>query len=125
VVVRVPTWDWLTVAPPFPMPYAAAPPPEVARPAVTRLPSRKVEVPPPNLVSEWDVTEPFDWQYSPSHALVGPAATHGFLLAGGLALDQLEAEDNTSCMSLLPPESIRLLVTYTVPPSGGEFVPPR
>ena len=44
-------------------------------------------------------------------------------VGGHGALDQLEALDNTSCMSVL--SNIHLNVTYTVPPDGGTFTPPR
>ena len=40
-------------------------------------------------------------------------------LSGGLTLDQLAAEDNTSCLSQL--SSIRLRTTFTVP-EGGEAI---
>jgi hypothetical protein len=115
-VVRVPSVDWPNVAPPPGLiPYLTGP-----RPAVARLGTRKVEAPPPNLVSEWDVTEPFTWEYDPSKyvPLGGAEVGHGLLLSGGPSMDQLEAEDNTSCASLL--SNIRLAVTYTVPEGGGD-----
>jgi hypothetical protein len=62
---------------------------------------------------EWDVTEPFNWQYTPGAAPLGATPGFGFLLAGGFSrLDQLEAMDNTTCMSLLT--NVHLNVTYTV-----------
>ena len=53
----------------------------------------------------------------------GPALSKGFgfLLTGGLTTGQLEAEDNTSCLSQL--SKIRLRMTHTV--SDGKFIPPR
>jgi hypothetical protein len=96
VVVRVPTWDWRNVAPPNPIPYSTDP-----HPTIVRLATR-----------EWDVTEPFAWQYTPGAAPLEAVGTYGFLLASGLSLEQLEAEDNSSCLSIV--SNIRLLVTYTV-----------
>jgi hypothetical protein len=98
VVVRIPTADWPSVAPPGLIPYVSG-----ARPAVGRLGARA-----------WDVTEPFAWQSTLGAAPLGATPGRGFLLSGGPSLDQLEAEDNTSCMSVL--SNIRLQVTYTVPP---------
>jgi hypothetical protein len=92
--------------PPGLLPYSTAP-----RPAVKRLGPR-----------EWDVTEPYLWQNDPSSRGLLPAGTNpepagvGFLLSGGPSLEQLEAEDNTSCRSLIT--KIQLHVTYTVPPGG-------
>jgi hypothetical protein len=75
--------------------------------------------------SEWDVSDPFRWQYTRSAPLGGPPPPpHGFLLSGGVGLDRLTAEDSTHCVSAL--STVRLRVTYTVPPEhGGAFVPPR
>ncbi|GAA4547672.1 hypothetical protein [Pseudonocardia xishanensis] len=75
--------------------------------------------------TEWDVSDPFRWQYTRSAPLGGsPPPPHGFLLSGGVGLHQLTAEDSTHCVSAL--SRIQLHVTYTVPPErGGEFIPPR
>jgi hypothetical protein len=101
VVVRIPTWDWLNVPPPPGLiPYSANP-----RPAVQRLGPR-----------EWDVTEPYNWQNTPGAVPLGAAswtAGYGFLLGAGPSIEQLEAEDNTSCASVIT--NLRLSVTYTVP----------
>jgi hypothetical protein len=76
------------------------------------------------------VTEPYSWQTDPKTIpLQVPNAPpvqagFGFLLSGGPSLDQLAAEDNTSCMSIL--SNIRVRVTYTVPPGSDEpFRAPR
>lgn len=107
VVVRIPTSSWLESAPPGLLPYSSQ-----ARPAVTRLGPR-----------EWDVTEAFTWQQTPGAAPLGAGSTgFGFLLAGGLRPHELEAEDNTSCASIV--SRVQLHVTYTVP--GDEaFRAPR
>jgi len=75
--------------------------------------------------TEWEVSDPFRWQYTRSVPLGGsPPPQHGFLLSGGVGLNQLTAEDSTHCVSAL--SKIQLRVTYTVPVDrGGEFVPPR
>jgi hypothetical protein len=76
---------------------------------------------------EWDVTEPFRWQTDPSAMPLSPPTGpgfvpgFGFLLSGGLTIDQLEAEDNTNCLSVL--SNIRLRTTYTVF-EDEEFHPP-
>jgi hypothetical protein len=100
-VVRIPTWDWRNVPPPPGLvPYSTNP-----RPTVQRLGPR-----------EWDVTEPYNWQNTPNAAPLGAASWtpgFGFLLAAGPSIEQLEAEDNTSCASVI--SNVRLNVTYTVP----------
>ncbi|MBD1847859.1 hypothetical protein H6F89_31660 [Cyanobacteria bacterium FACHB-63] len=106
-VVRVPTINWIETAPPPGLiPYAGA------RPTVSRI-----------SVREWDVTEPVLWQKQKNAAQLGAFATYGFLLSGGPSLDQLTAEDSTVCISTL--SNIKLHVTYTVPPEGKPFQPPR
>ncbi|MCY6489794.1 hypothetical protein [Leptolyngbya sp. GGD] len=105
-VVRVPSVNWAETVPPSGLiPYAGA------SPAVNRISAR-----------EWDVTEPVRWQKG-SAAPLGASPTYGFLLSGGLSLDQLTAEDNTVCISALA--NIKLHVTYTVPPEGEPFRAPR
>jgi hypothetical protein len=71
------------------------------------------------------VSVPYSWQYMRTAPLGGaPPPPFGFLLSGGVALNQLRAEDNTNCASLL--SNLQLHVTYTIPPDrGGVFVPPR
>jgi hypothetical protein len=114
VVVRVPAVDWATAEPAGLIPYLAQ---AGGRPTVTQLGPRA-----------WDVTEPYRWQTDPSAMpLQAPgspplAKGFGFLLAGGPSLDDLTAEDNTFCMSLLA--NISVLVTYTVP-SDEPFRAPR
>ena len=94
-------------------PYNAHP---SGRPAVKRLDVRA-----------WDVTEPFRWQEElgamPLQPPTGPPLSKGFgfLLSGGLTIGQLQAEDNTNCLSQL--SKIRLRMTYTV--SERKFIPPR
>jgi hypothetical protein len=112
VVVRVPSTDWTAVAPDGEFPYISHP---SGRPAVNRLDVR-----------EWDVTEPFRWQKQPGAMPLQPptgdalSSGFGFLLSGGLTIDQLAAEDNTSCLSEL--SNIRLRTTYTI--SEDQFIPP-
>lgn len=102
-----PTVDWVTNAPAGLLPH-------VTFPQVKR-----------NNPREWDVSDPFRWQYTRSAPLGGsPPPPFGFLLSGGVALNQLTAEDSTHCVSAL--STVQLRVTYTVPPErGGVFVPPR
>jgi len=113
VVVRIPSTDWTASAPTGEFPYIAHP---SGRPAVNRLGMRA-----------WDVTEPFRWQKElgamPLQPPSGPAFNKGFgfLLSGGLTIGQLQAEDNTNCLSEL--SNVRLWTTYTV--SEGKFIPPR
>jgi hypothetical protein len=113
VVVRVPSTDWNADPPNGEFPYITHP---SGRPAVKRLGVR-----------EWDVTEPFRWQKEsgamPIQPPTGAALSRGFgfLLSGGLTIDQLAAEDNTNCLSEL--SSIRLRTTYTIP-DEGQFTPP-
>jgi hypothetical protein len=113
VVVRIPSTDWTAAAPTGDFPYLAHP---SGRPTVRRLDARS-----------WDVTEPFRWQEQlgamPLQPPTGPPLSKGFgyLLTGGLTTAQLDAEDNTSCLSLL--SKIRLRMTYTI--SEGKFIPPR
>jgi hypothetical protein len=113
VVVRIPPTDWTAAAPTGDFPYITHP---SGRPTVRRLDTRS-----------WDVTEPFRWQEQlgamPLQPPTGPALNKGFgfLLTGGLTTGQLDAEDNTSCLSQL--SKIRLRMTYTV--SEGKFIPPR
>ena len=102
VVVRIPSTDWTANPPSGEFPCITS-----GRPAVNRL-----------SVREWDVTEPFRWQTDPSAIPLSPPTGpgfvpgFGFLLSGGLTIDQLEAEDNTNCLSVL--SNIRLRTTYTV-----------
>jgi hypothetical protein len=102
VVVRIPSTDWMAVAPNGEFPFITDP-----RPTVNRL-----------AVREWDVTEPFLWQKVPGAMPLSPpngpafSAGFGFLLSGGLTIDQLEAEDSTNCLSVI--SNIRLRTTYTV-----------
>jgi len=102
-----PTVDWVRAAPAGLIPHTTFP-------KVTR-----------NNPREWDVSAPYRWQYTRSAPLGGAAPPpFGFLLSGGVPLDQLHAEDNTNCVSTL--SNVQLRVTYTVPPdNGGAFVPPR
>jgi hypothetical protein len=102
-----PTVDWTRNAPAGLLPHTTFP-------QVSRITPR-----------EWDVSDPFRWQYTRSAPLGGsPPPPHGFLLSGGVGLNQLTAEDSTHCVSSL--STIQLRVTYTVPPErGGVFVPPR
>jgi hypothetical protein len=125
VDVRVPSADWPNTAPPNGL-IPSLPGPS---PAVTRLATQRVEAPPPTLVNEWDVSEPFRWQYDPSSIPIQPeggAATagYGLLLTGWPTnMDQLTGDDDTICVSQL--SNIRLLVTYTVPPDAGQPDPIR
>jgi hypothetical protein len=104
VVVRIPSTDWIggAVAPNSEFPFITDP-----RPTVNRL-----------AVREWDVTEPFLWQNVPGAMPLSPPTGpafipgFGFLLSGGLTIDQLEAEDSTNCLSVI--SNIRLRTTYTV-----------
>jgi hypothetical protein len=111
VVVRIPSTDWTASPPSGEFPTITS-----GRPAVNRLGVR-----------EWDVTEPFLWQTVPGAMPLSPPTGpgfipgFGFLLTGGLTIDQLEAEDNTNCLSEL--SNIRLRTTYTVS-EPGEFHPP-
>lgn len=113
VVVRTPSIDWAGSPPNGEFPYIAHP---SGRPIVNRVDGRT-----------WDVTEPFRWQKElgamPLQPPTGPALQKGFgfLLSGGLTIGQLQAEDNTNCLSEL--SNIRLRTTYTV--SAGKFIPPR
>jgi hypothetical protein len=113
IVVRIPSVDWIGSPPNGEFPYITHP---SGRPAVNRLGVRA-----------WDVTEPFRWQKElgamPLQPPTGPALQKGFglLLSGGLTIGQLQAEDNTNCLSEL--SNIRLQTTYTV--SQGKFIPPR
>jgi hypothetical protein len=95
VVLRIPSADWPINPPPGLIPTLAGP-----SPALFRVGPK-----------EWDVTEPYNWQTTPGATPLGAAPGVGFLLANGPALEQLEAEDNTSCTSLL--SNIRLVVTFT------------
>lgn len=110
VVVRIPSTDWSAVAPNGEFPCITS-----ERPAVRRLGAR-----------EWDVTEPFRWQKQPGAMPLSPptgpafSSGFGFLLSGGLTIDQLEAEDSTNCLSVI--SNIRLRTTYKV--FEGEFIPP-
>jgi hypothetical protein len=111
VVVRIPSTDWVDNPPNGEFPCITS-----GRPAVNRLGVR-----------EWDVTEPFLWQTQPGAMPLSPPdgpgfiPGFGFLLTGGLTIDQLEAEDNTNCLSEL--SHIRLRTTYTI--SEGVFHPPN
>jgi hypothetical protein len=113
VVVRVAAAGWGSASGVGELPYLPGP-----RPTVTRLDAR-----------QWDVTEPFSWQYDPSNIPLMPDGSRptpgqGLLLSGGPSINDLTGEDNTVCISQL--SNIHLDVTYTVPPNdGGEFVPPR
>ncbi len=113
VVVRVPATNWAVSPPSGEFPFVTHP---SGRPTVIRLDSRS-----------WDVTEPFRWQKErgamPLQPLDGPALNSGFgfLLSGGLTIGQLQAEDNTNCLSTLA--NVRLQLTYTV--STGTFTQPR
>ena len=102
-----PTVDWVAGAPTGLLPH-------------TTFPQVKRTTP-----TEWEVSDPFRWQYTRSAPLGGsPPPPHGFLLSGGVGLNQLTAEDSTHCLSAL--SRIQLRVTYTVlPEHGGVFVPPR
>jgi hypothetical protein len=95
VVLRIPSADWPNNPPSGLIPTLPGPSP--ASPRVGP--------------QEWDVTEPYNWQNTPGAAPLGATHGVGFLLAAGPSLDQLEAEDNTSCASLL--SNIRLVVTFT------------
>jgi hypothetical protein len=103
VVLRIPSVDWIHAAPAGLLPAT----PQDGRPTVTRLSAQ-----------EWDVTEPFRWQTAPGTVPFQMPVNKGFgfLLTFGLGLDQLTAEDNTFCMSLL--SNIRLHVTYTASAGG-------
>jgi hypothetical protein len=100
--VRIPSTDWTANPPSGEFPTITS-----GRPAVNRLG-----------VHEWDVTEPFRWQTEPGAMPLSPPTGpgfvpgFGFLLTGGLTIDQLEAEDNTNCLSVLT--NISLRTTYTV-----------
>ena len=101
VVVRIPSTDWMAVTPSGEFPVITD-----TRPTVNRLAAQ-----------EWDVTEPFLWQKVPGAMPListGPAFMpgFGFLLSGGLTIDQLEAEDSTNCLSVI--SNIRLRTTFTV-----------
>jgi len=102
IVVRIPSTDWMAVAPNGEFPFITDP-----RPTVNRL-----------AVREWDVTEPFLWQKVPGAMPLNPPTGHafipgfGFLLSGGLTIGQLKAEDSTNCLSVI--SNIRLRTTYTV-----------
>lgn len=72
---------------------------------------------------QWDVTSPIAWQLSSPTPPLGGYRGYGVLLTGGPSIDGLTAQDNTVCVSDL--SSITLEITYTVPPSGGEFRPPH
>jgi hypothetical protein len=102
VVVRIPSTDWVANPPSGEFPVITS-----GRPVVNRL-----------SVREWDVTEPFRWQTVPGAMPLSPPTGpgfvpgFGFLLTGGLTINQLEAEDNTNCLSVLT--NIRLRTTYTV-----------
>jgi hypothetical protein len=102
VVVRIPSTDWVAAPPSGEFPFITAP-----RPTVNRVSAR-----------EWDVTEPFLWQKVPGAMPLSPPSGpafipgFGFLLSGGLTIDQLEAEDSTNCLSVI--SNIRLRTTYTV-----------
>ena len=114
VVVRATAQEWLNKGIKGPLPYITT-----SRPTITRIGTR-----------EWDVTEPFRWQLDPRNIGLQPPGAppvtpgYGFLLTGGItSLDQLTGDDETFCMSGV--ENVQLHVTYTVPPPGGEFRPPR
>ncbi len=62
----------------------------------------------PGSAREWDVTGPFERQ------LINAAPRFGFVLRG--SLEQLEGDDDTSCLSAV--SNIRMLVTYEVPPDA-------
>jgi hypothetical protein len=105
-VLGFPTVNWINAAAPGLVPH-------MTTPHVTRTSPR-----------EWDVSAPYRWQYTRSAPLGGsPPPPFGFLLSGGMTLDQLHAEDNTNCVSSL--SNLQLHVTYTVPSNGGPFIPPR
>jgi hypothetical protein len=105
-VLGFPTVDWINAAPAGLIPHKTIP-------NVTRTSPR-----------EWDVSVAYDWQYTRSAPIGGPPPPpFGFLLSGGMTLDRLHAEDNTNCVSSL--SNLQLRVTYTVPPNGKPFIPPR
>jgi hypothetical protein len=79
-----PTVDWVAGAPAGLLPH-------------TTFPQVKRTTP-----TEWEVSDPFRWQYTRSAPLGGPPPPpHGFLLSGGVSLNQLTAEDSTHCLSAL------------------------
>jgi hypothetical protein len=66
---------------------------------------------------QWDVTTPMSWQLVHSATPLGGRRGHGLLLSGGPSIDDLGADDNTRCLSLL--SNITLDITYTVPPGNS------
>lgn len=100
-VLGFPTFDWINADPTDLIPY-------------TTDPNVKRSTP-----REWDVSVPYGQQYTRSAPLGGsPPPPFGFLLLGGLSLEQLTAEDSTECVSTL--SNLQLHVTYTVPPGSGQ-----
>lgn len=69
----------------------------------------------PGSAKEWDLTVPFEEQ------VIRAKPRLGFVLRG--SLEQLEAEDDTSCLSAV--SNIRLQVTYEIPPDGPPPSTPR
>jgi hypothetical protein len=90
VVVRLPSVDWTQSPLPRPFPYITDP----RIPAPKRLGPR-----------EWDVTEPLRWQLDPAARPLSQPGTSppnpgfGFLLTGGLSIDQLTGDDDAACWS--------------------------
>jgi len=113
VVVRIPATNWAVSPPNGEFPLVAHP---SGRPTVTRLDPHA-----------WDVTEPFRWQKERGAMPLQPPGVPGlnsgvgFLLSGGLTIGQLQAEDNTNCLSKL--SNVRLQLSYTV--STGRVTQPR
>jgi len=74
-----------------------------------RVPATLYEDVTPSAKTEWDVTHHVrDQLRSPEDT----GLRHGYTLDGSLMLDQLDADDHSSCMSDV--SNIRLTVTYTV-----------
>ena len=103
-----PTVDWTSSAPAGLLPHTIFP-------QVKRTTPR-----------EWDVSVPYSWQYMRTAPLGGaPPPPFGFLLSGGVALNQLELRTTRTARRCCR-TSGELHVTYTIPPDrGGVFVPPR
>jgi hypothetical protein len=106
-VLGFPTVDWINTNPSGPLPHTTYA-------QVRRTTPR-----------EWDVSAPYFWQYAHTAPLGGsPPPRFGFLLRGSItSFANLTGEDRTSCGSVL--SNLQLRVTYTVPPDGGPFIPPR
>ncbi len=105
--VGFPTVDWINTSPSGPLPHTTYA-------QVQRTSPR-----------EWDVSAPYLWQYTHTAPLGGtPPPRFGFLLRGSItSFADLTGEDRTSCGSSL--SNLQLHVTYTVPPVGKPYVPPR